>query len=194
MAHTIQLPVPILQGSVSLEEALSRRRSQREFRRDPLRAAQIGQLLWAAQGITDPSGRRTAPSAGNMQSLEVYAVLPEGLYLYQPVQHELVQHLAGDLRPQLSAAALEQECVLNAAAVFVIAAVFDRLVNKYGERSARYATLEAGHAAQNLLLQAAVMGLASVPAGAFRDEAVKKVLQLPASQQPIYLVPVGLPR
>lgn len=195
MTQTIDLPKPDLRGKITLEQALFKRRSIREYDQEPLTIDEIAQLLWAAQGVTGDSGRRTAPSAGNLQSLEIYVLTEEGFYQYLPMTHELEQRLNGDLHQSLSAAALDQECVLNAPAVFVIAAVFERLVNKYGvERSARYAHLEAGHAAQNLLLQATALGLAAVPAGAFRDAEVKKVLQLPADQQPLYLVPVGHPK
>lgn len=195
MTQTRILPKPLLQGKMTLEEVLARRRSVREYRGDQLTDAEIGQLLWAAQGITDPSGRRTAPSAGNLKSLEMYVLTGEGVYQYLPQAHALKLHLSGDLHLELSAAALDQECVRNASAVFVLAAIYEQLAPKYGEdRSRRYAHMEAGHAAQNLLLQAAALGLAAVPAGAFTDDRVKKVLQLPAGQQPLYLVPVGYPK
>jgi SagB-type dehydrogenase family enzyme len=195
MTQTIILPKPDLHGKLSLEAALAKRRSVREYRPDPLQDKEIGQLLWAAQGITDPTGRRTAPSAGALLALELYVVTHAGMYQYEPQSHALVFHLDGDLRQKLSAAALDQECVLKAAAVFVITADYERLARKYGEeRSQRYAYMEAGHAAQNLLLQAVALGLAAVPAGAFTDDQVKEVLQLPADQQPLYLIPVGYPK
>lgn len=195
LGQTIALPEPQRMGSLSLEEALIRRRSVREYRPQALKLNEIGQLLWAAQGITDPSGRRAAPSAGNLQSLELYLLTAEGVYHYLPQEHALKALLTGDLHQQLSAAARDQESILNAPAVFVIAAVYGRLAPKYGEeRSRRYAHIEAGHAAQNLLLQAAALGLAAVPAGAFNDLELKQLLQLPDEQQPLYLLPVGYPK
>jgi SagB-type dehydrogenase family enzyme len=96
------------------------------------------------------------------------------------------------LRPDLYAAALRQDQVLKGPAVFVITAIYERTEQKYGqERSPRYVQLEAGHAAQNLLLQAAALDLGAVPIGAFIDDVVKTALTLPADQQPLYLVPVG---
>jgi SagB-type dehydrogenase family enzyme len=87
----------------------------------------------------------------------------------------------------------EQEAVLRGGAVFVITTIYGRLAEKYGEqRSIRYAYLEAGHAAQNLLLQATALGLAGVPIGAFRDEEVQSALSLPSEQTPVYLIPVGV--
>lgn len=117
----------------------------------------------------------------------------DGNFRYHSAEHALETCASADLHDRLSAAALDQECVLKAPAVFVITAEYDRLARKYGERSQRYACLEAGHAVQNLLLQATALGLAAVPAGAFNDSKVRNVLQLPAEQAPIYLVPVGHP-
>jgi SagB-type dehydrogenase family enzyme len=191
-AVKIALPRPLRKGLASLEETLCLRRSVREFADRPLTEQQIGQLLWAAQGITDPQGLRTAPSAGALYALETYVATANGFYRYIPESHRIERRSVEDLRPALHLAASEQEAVLGAAAVFVIAAIYNRLAEKYGEeRSVRYANLEAGHAAQNLLLQATALGLASVPVGAFRDDLVQTTLSLPLEQSPLYLIPVG---
>jgi SagB-type dehydrogenase family enzyme len=191
----IPLPAPAHTSKVSLEEALYRRRSVREFSARPLTEQQIGQLLWAAQGITSSDGLRTAPSAGALYGLEIYVATSAGFYHYAPEGHQLERRSEEDLRPALRRAALDQESILGAAAVFVIAAVYARIAAKYGkERGVRYAHLEAGHAAQNLLLQAVALGLGGVSVGAFRDEQVQNVLSLPADQSPLYLIPIGVPR
>ena len=194
-AAITSLPLPAYSSEISLETALSNRRSVREYDDQPLAAADLGQLLWAAQGITNERGFRTAPSAGALYPLEIYLVTAEGVFRYEPVQHqlELVKH--GDARPALHEAALRQEPVLKAPAVFTLAAAYARTAHKYGqERSPRYVHLEAGHAAQNLLLQATALELGSVPIGAFHDEYVQQALNLPADHQPLYLIPVGHPR
>ena len=192
--QVMALPAPRLKGTLSLEEALAGRRSVREFADMPLTPAELGQLLWAAQGLTDPAGLRTAPSAGALYPLQVYAVTREAAYRYEPQGHRLSLHLAGDARPRLYAAALRQAPVLKAPAVIVIAAVYARTAAKYGEeRSPRYVHLEAGHAAQNVLLQAVALNLGAVPIGAFEDDKVKQALGLPPDQQPVYLIPVGHP-
>jgi SagB-type dehydrogenase family enzyme len=190
----IDLPSPRLKGTLSLEESLSQRRSVREFSDQQLSLAEIGQLLWAAQGLTNPSGYRTAPSAGALYPLEVYVITPEAMYHYDPQGHRLTFHTSGDLRPELYNAALQQEPVLKAPAVFVIAAVYQRTEQKYGaERSPRYVQIEAGHATQNLLLQAVALELGAVPIGAFYDDEIKTALSLPDDQVPLYLIPVGHP-
>jgi SagB-type dehydrogenase family enzyme len=180
---------------VALEEALGSRRSVREYGDQPLTTAELGQLLWAAQGITNERGFRTAPSAGALYPLEIYLLTPEGVFHYEPQHHRLGLVSQDDARPALHQAALKQEQVLRAPAVFVLAAVYARTAQKYGqERSPRYVHLEAGHAAQNLLLQATALGLGAVPIGAFHDQEVQKALSLPADHQPLYLIPVGHPR
>ena len=189
------LPEPVLVGRMSLEEALEQRRSIRAFASTPLTTARLGQLLWAAQGITDHRGFRTAPSAGGLYPLEVYVATAEGSYHYEPHGHRLLVLSQTDTRAALYQAALRQEAVRQAPAVFVITAVYERTAGKYGtERSPRYAHLEAGHAAQNLLLQAVALGLGAVPIGAFEDEAIQKVLGIPADHLPLYLIPVGYPQ
>jgi SagB-type dehydrogenase family enzyme len=194
-AKILQLPAPERKGRVSLEEALAARRSVREFARQPLTDRELSQLLWATQGITSSEGLRTAPSAGALYPLEVWVATASGFYHYEPYRHRLTQHLERDLRPDLYRAALMQDPVREAPAVFVMAAVYARTAQKYGEqRALRYVHMEAGHAAQNLLLEAVALGLGGVPIGAFNDREVERVLSLPTDQKPLYLIPVGHPR
>lgn len=155
--------------------------------------AEISQLLWAAQGVTRGWGGRTAPSAGALYPLELYAVTPDGFLHYMPDEHTAMVVSRADLRRPLARAAFGQSAVEETPAVFVIAAVTSRTAAKYGPRAERYVTLEAGHAAQNLLLQAVALDLGAVPVGAFSDEGVSEALGLPADHEPLYLVPVGHP-
>ncbi|NLE44550.1 MAG: SagB/ThcOx family dehydrogenase [Chloroflexi bacterium] len=178
---------------MSVEEALAQRRSVRSFIDQELSAEEIGQLLWAAQGVTDPRGLRAAPSAGALYPIELYVLTPEGLYHYRPGSHSLGAVVAGDLREPLWQAALQQDALRDAPAVFVITAEYQRTAAKYGERAVRYVHMEAGHAAQNLLLQAVALGLGGVPIGAMRDEQVQRALSLPREHEPLYLLPVGRP-
>ena len=188
------LPAPSTKGKLSLEETLLRRRSVRRFQSLDLKPEQLGQLLWAGQGITDVDrGRRTAPSAGALYPITLYLVTKEGVYSYLPAGHKLVQLTSEDRRVALGEAALQQPWVATAPATLVIAGDPDKLRGKYGARSERYLCLEAGHIAQNVLLEAVALGLGSVPVGAFSDSAVTKAVGLPAGEQPVYLLPVGHP-
>jgi len=191
--QTISLPAPRLDGPMSLEQALLHRRSIRSFTEEQLTLEEISQLLWAAQGITRDWGARTAPSAGALYPLEIYVATPQGLYHYVPQGHRAVIVSTSDVRNALWAAGLKQDALKQAAVIFVIAAIYERTAKKYGERAERYVKLEAGHACQNLLLQAVTLGLGAVPIGAFYDSQVQSALGAPTDHEPLYLIPVGHP-
>ena len=193
----IDLPKPTQSGQYSLGQLLQQRRSLREYSAQPVSLAEVGQLLWAAQGITDSRGLRTAPSAGALYPLELYVVagnvtgLEAGVYHYQIHNHRLVQHVSGDRRKALAQAAYMQSWLSEAPVVFVFSADYKRTSKKYGKRAKRYVHMEVGHAAQNLFLQAQDLDLGSVVVGAFYDDAVSELLQLPSEFAPLALMPVG---
>ena len=195
----IKLSRLTLSSGRSLERALQVRRSIREYSREPLTQDELAQLLWAAQGVTAPEGLRTAPSAGALYPLEIDVVvgevegLPGAIYRYKPDQHALVLIREGDRRRELRTAALGQECVEAGAAVIALAGVYQRTTGKYGERGIRYVHMEAGHAAQNICLEATALGLGTVVVGAFEDGPVKRVLGLARDEEPLALIPVGRP-
>jgi len=191
------LPEPRLKSEVSLEETLFKRRSVREYAKLPLTLEDVSQLLWATQGLTTEWGGRTAPSAGALYPLEVYLVvgnvenLAPGVYKYKPERHELVKVGDDDVREELAKAALGQTWVKEGAIDIVIAAVYERTTRKYGDRGVRYVQMEAGHAAQNIYLQAAALNLGMVTVGAFYDDRVKEILGMPRNEVPLYVIPVG---
>ena len=204
----IHLPPPSQKGSLRLEEAIAKRRSVRGFAPKALSQLQLSQILWVAQGITDARLKlRTVPSAGATYPLEIFVVcgrsgvegIAEGIYRYQLDSHSLVLRRSGDVRPELARAALDEESIYEAPVNIVICAVYSRTLLRYGERGERYVHMEAGHAGQNIYLQAVALGLATVAIGAFDDEEVGKVLGLdeeykPLSlAEPLYIMPVGSP-
>ncbi len=196
MAKTnqIQLPKATSKGKISLEEAISKRRSQRSFSQKDLSLEQISQLLWAAQGITAMIGGfsfRAAPSAGALYPMEIYLLTKDGLFHYLPLNHELKILGEKDLRNALASCAWGQDAISQASLDIIICAVYSRVTSKYGQRGIRYVHIEAGHIAQNIHLQAVALGLASVPIGAFNDEDVKKLLLLSPNHEPLYIIPVG---
>jgi SagB-type dehydrogenase family enzyme len=162
-----------------------------------LELSEVSQLLWAAQGITDPQGFRTAPSAGALYPLEIYLVVGEaknlakGVYKYISSEHKLVKNFEGDKRNDLYKSAIEQNWVKEGFIIFVFTAVYERTTQKYGDRGIRYVHMEVGHAAQNLCLQATALDLGVVTVGAFIDEQVKEILSLPLDEHPLYIIPVG---
>lgn len=194
VGKTITLPAPQTEGGLSLNKALSMRGSVRQFSEQVPTWKEVGQLLWAAQGINRPEKlRRTAPSAGALYPLEVYAILPGGVIHYTPKTHTVTKVVEGDMRKTLSEAGLKQKAIADATCVFVICAVFERTKVKYGERGLQYVFLEGGHAAQNLLLQAVGLGMCGVPIGAFHETEIQKALRIPKEWFPIYVLATGFP-
>jgi SagB-type dehydrogenase family enzyme len=193
----IKLPAPQTESEVSIEAALLERQSVRAYSDEPLTLAEIAQLLWAAQGITRPGGYRTAPSAGALYPLEIYLVagkvsdLSAGVYRYLPDEHALVKTMEGDVRKELSKAAISQKAVSNAPAVIVMTAIYERTTVKYGDRGIQYVHIEVGSAAENIYLQVVSMNLGTVFIGAFHDEDVRDVLGLDRDEQPLGIMPVG---
>ncbi len=191
MGTIVTLAKPKQDGPMSLEKAVAARRSRRDFLPQPLTLEQISQLTWAAQGQDAHSRYRTVPSAGATYPLELFVVTGDGLFRYLPAKHALEKLTEQDLRAALASAALGQEFIEAAPLTLVFAAQFSRTTNHYGQRGVRYVYMEAGHAAQNVHLQAEALGLGSVAVGAFDDSSVSKVLSLPNGLEPIYMVVVG---
>jgi SagB-type dehydrogenase family enzyme len=203
---TYQLPGPRLESDFSVEQAMAKRRSHRNYVKSAISSAELSQVLWAAYGITkvDQSravfrgGFRTAPSAGATYPLEIYAVvgkvkgLEAGIYRYIPDGHRLVLEHEGDFREELARAALNQEMIADAPVSLFYSAVFDRTMQRYGERGRlRYVPMDLGHSAQNVYLQAEALGLGTCAIGAFNDTRVTEVMKLPGEEEALYIMPVG---
>ena len=191
----MKLPKPKLSSRISVEEALSNRRSVRAYGEEPLTVEEIGQLLWAAQGVTEKWGGRTAPSAGALYPLEIYLLAGEvkgleaGLYHYHPADHSVSRKTAEDLRADVMEASLRQEQILKAPATLIITAIFERATEKYGQRGRRYVHQETGSVCQNVHLQAESLNLATVWIGAFDDRQVEQALGI--AEEPLAIMPVG---
>jgi SagB-type dehydrogenase family enzyme len=197
--QSVKLPEPQLEGSVAFEHCVARRRSMREFRNQALTGDQLGQLLWAAQGITAADDKRSVPSAGALYPLELYAVcrnvsaLTSGVYRYNPDRHELLLVARDHHLDKLVDSACGQEWIATAPAVICIAAAFGRTTVKYGNRGRGYVYMEAGHAAESMMLQAVALALATTMVGAFDDDKVRCLLHLAPNETPLCLLPVGTP-
>ena len=199
----IKLPQPSYKSETSIEEALKRRRSIREYEDKPLTIKHVSQLFWAAQGVTKPDpwlragGFKTAPSAGATYPLEVYMVvkkggvegLEPGIYHYLPKTHEIELIKKGDYSKELMKAALDQEYVEAAPVNMVITAIYERTTGRYGDRGIRYVHMEVGHVGENIYLQCVSLGLGCVVIGAFHDDQVKEILGV--DEAPLYIIPIG---
>ena len=200
---TIALPRPAITGGMPLQQVIAERRSRREFSTKPLSMQKLSQLLWSAQGITDPAGKkRAAPSAYEVYPITIYAVvrnvpgLNPGLYEYLPASHSL-----GGINvfvdesvdpPGVVLANLEgmQDVVKNSPIVFVMSASYGKGYDLMKEGAVNSAILEVGHIAQNLYLQAESLKLATVVVAGFDSNSVVKSLNL-RPDEVLYLMPVG---
>ncbi len=199
--QVVPLPTDFSDRGLTVEDAIERRRSVRDFPGPPITVLELSCLLHRASGITEQtSGYRAAPSAGALYPLEPRVVanrvegLPQGIYRYRPRDHSLETVREGDFSRQISLAALGQDVVARASVVLVLAAVFERSRSKYGERSYRYVLMECGHVAQNVYLAATSMGLGACAVGAFMDDELNGLLGLDGVEEAaLYLMCVGSP-
>lgn len=187
----VKLPEPKYEGAVSVEKALKERRSLRAYKDAPLSMGDASQVLWAAQGITEPGrGLRTAPSARAQYFLTVYFFarnvtgLKQGMYRYVPAGHMLEAVADGDVKGKLYKAA-GQSAIQKAPAALVIAGAKDRAKNE------NWMYLEAGHAAQNIYLEGVSLGIGTVVMAGFDADAVGKAVGLPVNEKVLYIMPIG---
>jgi SagB-type dehydrogenase family enzyme len=124
-------------------------------------------------------------AAGNVENLS------PGTYRYDPHEHAIIRLGNMDVREQLAEASLGQPWVKEGAIDIVIAAVYERTTVKYGDRGEQYVHMEAGHAAQNIGLQAVALDLGMVTVGAFHDSQVRETIGMPENEVPLYVIPVG---
>jgi len=200
MERHMNLPEPILKGEVSVEEAIKHRRTIRSYLSKALTLEQLSQIFWAAQGITEDGGyKRSAPSAGALYPLDIYAVvgdngvrgLKAGIYHYDPHNHAAMLITEGDFRADVAMASLSQMWMARAPLNLVITSEYRRITSKYGSRGERYAMIEAGHIGQNIFLQAEALGLRAGIVGAFHDKDVIRIMKIDRSHEPLLMLPVG---
>jgi len=198
VSASVKLPPPEIDGGMSLNQALQKRRSIRAYVKAPLALEELSQILWAAQGVTKRNpDLKTSPSAGATFPLETFVVVGDvvgvtaGVYRYDPSGHQLVRLFEGDVRAPLAAASMGQRMVREAPVTVVFAAQFSRTTGRYGKRGVMYVHQETGHAGQNLLLQVTALGLGSVAVGALDPADVAGSLKLSKELEVLYLFPVG---
>jgi nitroreductase len=185
----IPLPAPQTNGGKPLMQALSERRTIRDFKSDKLPAQILANLLWAGFGINRPeSGSRTAPSAMNSQEIDIYVALPEGLYLYDPKRPQLTPVLEGDCRGATGG----QDFTRKAPLSLIFVADLSRLAKAKPETKSFYADFDAGCICQNIYLFSASEGLATVVHDLDRAPLAKR-MELRVEQQIMFAQAVGYP-
>jgi SagB-type dehydrogenase family enzyme len=184
---TVPLPKPQIVGGKPLMQALNERMSRREFSPEKLPQQVLANLLWAAFGVNRADGRRTAPSASNMQEMEVYAVMADGVYLYDAKAHALQLHLKEDLR----AATGSQPWVATAPLNLLYVADYSKMGQRTEESKRENSGTDSGFIAQNVYLFCASEGLATVVRGGIDRPAMEKALKLRPDQHIVLAQTVG---
>jgi len=203
-ARRIQLPKPTVRATMSLDEALRKRKSIRVYTSEPLPLEELSYLLWAANGIQRQENGlefRTAPSAGALYPIETYLIvssitdLTPGVYHYAVRDHELEVLKTGNFSHEAMRAGLGQEMIGLAAVTFVWTAVFERSKWKYHQRAYRYVYLDTGHIAQNLALAATAFELGSCQIGALYDDEVNQIIGVDGVEESVlYMCSLGWPK
>jgi SagB-type dehydrogenase family enzyme len=186
----IMLPKPQTDGGMPLMQALKARQSSREFSQEKLPLQVLSNLLWAADGINRPDGKRTAPSAVNWQNIDIYVALSGGLYLYQPSDHALKAILTDDVR----AATGRQDFVKEVPVNLVFVADFSKINRGTDEDKNFYSAAHTGFISQNVYLYCASEGLATVVRGLIDRESMAKLMKLRTDQKVMLAQSVGYPK
>ncbi len=189
-AQSITLPKPNTEGGKPLMQALSQRKSAREFGPQQLSPQVLSNLLWAAWGMNRPDGHRTAPSASNRQEIDIYVVLPDGAYLYDAKAHRLDQVVSGDLR----AATGTQAFVATAALNLVYVADYAKMTRGSDADKAFLTGANTGFIGQNVYLFCASEGLVSVIRASVNRDELAKALKLRPDQRITLAQSVGYPK
>jgi len=200
-AQKIKLPQDFKHQGISVEEAIEKRRSRRDFVQNHISLKELSCLLHYACGITKKPGFRSlraAPSAGALYPIEIYPVIHQvkdikpGIYHYSIEDHSLELLKEGDYRKPISQYCLEQEFVGKCGVAFIITAIFERTKWKYHHRAYRFILIEAGHISENIYLSATSLGLGACAVGAFFDDQINKELNIDGIKEAaIHITVVG---
>jgi nitroreductase len=197
---SIQLLKPQIGSGNSLMQALWKRMSSRQFSPEPLPVEILSNLLWAGFGINRPDGKRTAPSAMNCQDIDIYVILPDGLYLYDAKANQLKLILAEDLRGLAGTQAYVKEAPVNLIYVSDYAKLGGKIPDQvkilYGSTSLidLLSGAHAGFISENVYLYCASEGLATVVRAFIDIPALSKVMKLRPDQKIILAQSVGYPK
>ncbi|MGA7803014.1 nitroreductase family protein [Bradyrhizobium sp.] len=186
----IALPEPDRSGGLPLMQAMAQRRSMREFSARTIPLPMLASLLWAANGINRADGRRTAPSALNVQEIDIYVALPSGAYLHDAAANALQLAAGGDVRRVTG----YQDFVDRAPLDLVYVADHSRMKLVPVAQRESFASVAAGAITQNVYLFAASNGLATVIRAWIDRDAIANALGLSHDQQVLLSQTVGFPK
>jgi nitroreductase len=187
---SIDLPKPVMIGGKPLMEALKERKTTRDFSTDKISMQVLSNLLWAADGINRDDGKRTAPTAMNKQEIDIYVVMEDGAYLYEPKENKLIGVANGDLRAATGMQPFVKEAPLN----LLLVADYAKMGNMPADARDLYSATDAGFVSQNIYLFCASEGMATVVRGMVNREECQKTFKLKADQKVILAQTVGYPK
>lgn len=187
-AQDIQLPQPQTKGGMPLMDALSYRQSNREFSNQTLSLQQLSDMLWAAQGINRNDGRRTSPTARNMQQIDIYVFNEKGVYLYLAEKNVLHLVINKDCRKQ----AVKQEFAYRSPLLLVYVANYDKMKDMNEESRSFYGATDCGFVSQNVYLYCAANKMNTVVLGMIYRDELKQLLGF--NGKAILGQPVGFPK
>jgi len=193
----ISLPEPTFISNTSIENALLSRRSTRIFKNNPLKISDISQLAWSAQGVNDPRGFRTTPSAGAFYPLNLYIVvqnitdLPCAIYKYKPEEHELLKINQEKEINNYWITTMEQYSIKNSAAIFIFSAKLEQIIASYGAYGKKFLYMEVGHTTQNIYLQSTSLEIGTTIIGGINEKEIRQLVNMPLHEHPLCIMPVG---
>ena len=184
---SIKLLPPKMDGSKPLMQVLKERKSSREFSPKELPLQVLSNLLWAADGINRiDENLKTAPSAMDMQEIDIYLAKAEGLYLLEPKQNLLKPVIEEDIRALTGHQAFINEAPLN----LIYVADFSKMGKAESEANF-YACTDAGFISENVYLYCASAGLVTVVRGWLDRSILAKAMKLRSDQKIILAQTVG---
>jgi len=180
--EVIKLSKPDLKKGAAMMEALSKRRTDRNLSDKKLTLQQLSEVLWAADGVNRPDGKRTAPAAMAKYAVDIYAVLPEGVYLYNVANHELSLVVKGDFRKESGMQDFVYIAPLNLVYVLNLKDWQDVSRPMPEQKRDRWIAVELGCIAQNVHLYCASEGLGTVIRGMIDENKFSAVIKVKPEQ------------
>jgi len=190
MAQDIALPAPETTGGKPLMNCLNERKSSREFSSKEIQWQDLSNLLWAANGINrEKDHKHTAPTSMNRQNMEVYVIIPSGVYLYDDTTNMLRLVQQGNHMK----AAGKQDFVEKAPLNVIIVSDMKKLGDHPIENNLLDSGIHAGAIIQNIYLYCASAGLNCVVRAWFDPQVLSATLKLPEHKRVILAQTVGYP-
>ena len=186
----VKLNAPDKTRGTAVMKALSERKSVREFDTKDLSLQDLSDLLWAANGINREDGKRTAPSARNVQDIDVYVIRKDGAYIYNAENHALNPVAKGDFRKAVGG---QQEFVQNVPVCLVLVTKLDKM-GEITEYTKMMAAVDGGIVCQNINIFCSAVGLATVPRAWMNKDELSQILKLKDTQVILMNNPVGYPK